>query len=256
MSAASVRDSWRLAVGTLTAIRVRPPSTVGPAVAGTAMLLAPLAVLPLGLAMFCIAAAGDRLNFAPQVSAVLAVGAVAMGNRAMHWDGLSDTIDGLAASYDAQRSLAAMKSGTSGPAGVVGVVVVLLAQVAGFSAVIGSYRGAALAGVAIVVSRSALALCSVRGIPAARREGLGATFAGTVPRTAAGLVLLASAVIVAFAGHEAGLPWWRGIVAVAAATLVVAELVRRSWARVGGVTGDLYGAAIELAVAAIAVALS
>ncbi|MEZ5159525.1 MAG: hypothetical protein R2709_01430 [Marmoricola sp.] len=39
-------DAWRLAVGTLTAVPVRPPMTVDRRRAGLAMLLAPLAVLP------------------------------------------------------------------------------------------------------------------------------------------------------------------------------------------------------------------
>ncbi|MFT4165916.1 MAG: adenosylcobinamide-GDP ribazoletransferase, partial [Microlunatus sp.] len=40
-------SGWRLAVGTLTVIPVSPPSQVDRSVAGRAMLLAPLAVLPL-----------------------------------------------------------------------------------------------------------------------------------------------------------------------------------------------------------------
>ena len=42
-------DGWRLAVGTLTAVPVRAPVAVTRSTARSAMLLAPLAVLPLGL---------------------------------------------------------------------------------------------------------------------------------------------------------------------------------------------------------------
>ncbi len=46
----SLRDGWLLATGTLTVLRVPPPTVVDRRVAGTAMTLAPLAVLPLALA--------------------------------------------------------------------------------------------------------------------------------------------------------------------------------------------------------------
>jgi len=52
-------DAARLAVGTLTAVRVRAPRRVDARVAGTAMLLAPLAVLPLAAAAAGVVAAGQ-----------------------------------------------------------------------------------------------------------------------------------------------------------------------------------------------------
>ncbi|MCU1535669.1 MAG: Adenosylcobinamide-GDP ribazoletransferase, partial [Humibacillus sp.] len=41
-----VRDAWRLALGTFTAVPVTPPGRTDGRVAGTAMLLAPLTALP------------------------------------------------------------------------------------------------------------------------------------------------------------------------------------------------------------------
>ena len=118
-------DAWRLALGTLTAIPVAPPALVDRRRAGMAMVLAPLAVLPLAVAVTLVALAGHGLDLPIPVAALLALGATILGNRAFHLDGLSDTVDGMAASYDRERSLAVMKSGTSGPAGVVAVVLVL-----------------------------------------------------------------------------------------------------------------------------------
>lgn len=254
-----LRDSWRLALGTLTAVPVASPVTVDRRRAGVAMVLAPAAALPIAVAVAVVVAGGLGLGLAPAVVAVLAVGAGVLGNRCFHLDGLSDTADGLAASYDRARSLEVMKTGTSGPAGGVAVLLVLGLQAAGLVAVLSlphPLRAAVLAGVVWCAARAALALCCVRGVPAARADGLGLTYTQTVPRPVAAGVWLVAAAAVSLAAGWAGLPWWRGAVAVAAALLVVAVLVRRCVRRFGGATGDVFGAAVELALAALLVALS
>ena len=68
-----LRDAWRLAVGTLTAVPVRPPALVDRRRAGLAMVLAPLAVVPLGLLVAVIGyGAGTRSALSPPVAALLA----------------------------------------------------------------------------------------------------------------------------------------------------------------------------------------
>lgn len=250
-----MRDAWRLAVGTLTAVRVGAPARVDARTAGRAMLLAPVAVVPLGLCVGLICWLGVEADISPLVVAFLAIGALAAGSRALHWDGLSDTVDGLTASYDAERSLAVMKSGTSGPAGVVAVVVVLGLQVAGLASLVGSARGAVLAGVLVCVSRVALTITCLDGVPAARRDGLGLPHAGTVPLPFAVLSwVLVTGLTAALAGWV-GFDWWRGVVAALLAGLVVSVLLRRVVRRFGGVTGDVYGAAVELSLATLLVVL-
>lgn len=252
-------DAWRLALGTLTAVPVAPPVLVDRRRAGMAMVLAPLAVAPLAAAMTLVALAGHALDLPVSVTALLALGATVLGNRAFHLDGLSDTVDGMAASYDRERSLAVMKSGTSGPAGVVAVVLVLGLQATGLVAVVASPhpgRAAVLAGCALCVSRAALATCCARGVPSARPGGLGDTYTRTVARPVVVLMWLASAVVLSLAGAWCGLAWWRGALASAMALAVVAVVVARAVRRLGGVTGDVFGAAIELALAALLVALS
>ncbi|MBZ5736427.1 adenosylcobinamide-GDP ribazoletransferase [Nocardioides sp. TRM66260-LWL] len=252
-------DAWRLALGTLTAIPVAPPALVDRRRAGMAMVLAPLAVLPLAVAVTLVALAGHGLDLPIPVAALLALGATILGNRAFHLDGLSDTVDGMAASYDRERSLAVMKSGTSGPAGVVAVVLVLGLQATGLVAVLASphpVRAAVLAGCALCVSRAALATCCARDVPSARPGGLGDTYTGTVARPVVVLMWLTCAAVLSLAGAWSGLAWWRGALASAMALAVVAVVVARAVRRLGGVTGDVFGAAIELALAALLVALS
>lgn len=253
-----LRDAALLAVGTLTAVRVPTPAVVDRRRAGVAMVLAPLAVLPLGLAVTGVGLAGHRLGLSPIVTALLALGAVIVGNRALHLDGLSDTVDGLAASYDPARSLVVMKSGTSGPAGVAAVVLVIGLQVACLALLVGmpDGRGAVLAGVAVCASRAALVVCCARGVRAARPDGLGHTFTQTVPRPVAGAVWVVVGACLAAAAAWAGLPWWRGALAAGVAAAVVLAVVARTTRRFGGVTGDVFGAAIEAALVAILVVVS
>ncbi|MCW2747899.1 MAG: adenosylcobinamide-GDP ribazoletransferase, partial [Nocardioidaceae bacterium] len=94
------------------------------------------------------------------------------------------------------------------------------------------------------------------GVPAARAEGLGSAFAGTVARASVALVVAVVTVVAVLGFVAADLPWWRGLIAVAAASLVVGLLLIRSVKRFGGVTGDTFGAAIELALAALLVVAS
>jgi adenosylcobinamide-GDP ribazoletransferase len=228
-------DGWRLSVGTLTALPVRGPATVDRATARSAMLLAPIAVLPLAVVVGALLWVGGQAGLPVLAVAVLAVGALALGSRALHWDGLSDVADGLTASYDAERSLAVMKSGTAGPAGVVAVVVVAGLQSAALAAYVGEWWRALLAGGLVCISRCALWVVCARPVPPARRDGLGVAFTGTVPTAVAGLGVLLLAVVPG---------------------LIVVGLVRRCVTRFGGVTGDVFGASIELALAALLLGFS
>ena len=245
-----MRDAWRLAVGTLSAFPVAHPGRVDRSTAGLAMVLAPLAVLPLAAVVALLVWGGDLVGVSPLGVAVVAVGALALGTRALHLDGLADTADGLTASYDRERSLAVMRTGTAGPAGVVSIVVVLGAQVAGLTALVGDDRGWLTAGVLVCASRAVLAVLCTRGVPGARRDGLGATFVGSVPRTAAAAAALASG---GACWLVAGLP---GLLGALAAAVVVAALLVRVVRRLGGVTGDVFGAAVEISLATLLLSVS
>ncbi len=254
-----IRDGWRLAVGTFSVVPVAAPAAVDRRRAAAAALLAPVAVLPLGLVAAVILALGHEAGLPAAVSALLAIGAVVLGNRALHLDGLSDTVDGLSASFDPARSLEVMRGGTAGPAGVVALVVVIGLQAGGAAGLLASphpLRGVALAGLAICVSRAAVALACVRGVPAARPDGLGSVFAGSVPVASAAVLWLALGAALSATASWAELPWWRGAVAAGCAVVVVLVVVRIARRRLGGITGDVLGAAVELASAALLVALA
>ncbi|MCD6640998.1 MAG: adenosylcobinamide-GDP ribazoletransferase [Nocardioides sp.] len=257
MTPGALSSGWRLAVGTLTAIPVRPPALVDRHAATWAVRLAPVAALALAVPAALLAWAMTVTMGTPAlVGALVLVGAVAWGTRGLHLDGLSDTADGLASSFDRHRSLEVMKTGVAGPAGVATTVLVLGLQVAGAASVLQRPHGAWLVAAAVCVSRLGLAVCCVDGVEAARPDGLGRLFTSTQPRRAVVLLGAVGGLVVAAGAELTGLDWWRGLLAVAAGGLVVVLLVRRASRRFGGVTGDVFGAAIEIALAAMLVLLA
>jgi adenosylcobinamide-GDP ribazoletransferase len=149
-------DSARLALGTFTVVPVPPPTSVGSAVAGRAMLLAPLAALVPALTAAVGFAVGS-LVLPPLVVGALTVGLLGLASRGLHIDGLADTADGLASGHDRERALAVMRAGNTGPAGSLTLVVVVLIQAASVAALPPSWRGAMVLAAAVVVSRSVLA---------------------------------------------------------------------------------------------------
>ena len=242
----SLGDGLRLATGTLTVLPVPPPRTVGSPVAGLAMALAPLVVLPLGAAAGLVAWAGDAVEAPPLLTAALAVAVLALGSGFLHLDGLADTADGLAVQGDRGRRLEVMRRGDVGPVGVVALVLVLLVQVSALSGLLAA-RGAASAAatlcLAVVASRATLVVACARGVPPARVDGLGSGVAGSVPSALAAVVMGTVAVVAGLVDQ------WRGVAGAAvamAATVVMLVLAR---CRLGGVTGDVLGACVELALA-------
>lgn len=252
----AVVDGLRLAVGTLTMVPVGEldPPTRRSAMWG--MSLAPLAALPLGVAVAATCWVAQLSVLPPLVGATLALLVLALGSRAMHLDGLADTVDGVGAGWSRERALEVMRRGDVGPMGVAALVLVLLAQAAAAAVVLGRPWGWLVVGVAVLVSRAACALTCTTGIHAARSDGLGAVVAEAVPRPVTVVVLLVTAGLLSLAVGVQGVQPLVGIVAVLAMTAVVAVLVRTATRVFGGVSGDVMGAAIELSLATLLVVLS
>ncbi len=248
-------DALRLAVGTLTALPVAPPRAIDQGTAARAMVLAPVVALLPGGAAAGVAWAAGVAGLTPLVAAALALVTLTLGTRGMHLDGLADTADGLTASYDRVRALAVMRRGDTGPAGLAAVVLVLLVQAAAMAQAV-SAHGAGSVVLAAVAARAVLPLACGRGVPSARRDGLGATVAGSVPWPAAALTLAGCAVALGAGAMLAGQAWWPAVAALAAACLAAGLVVTRAVRRLGGITGDVLGACVEVGMAAALVVLA
>jgi len=250
-----VLDGWRLALGTMTVVDVTPPTRVDRRVAQVAALLAPIAFVPGAAVVVLTGWTALAVGLAAPIAAVLMLAALALMTRAIHLDGLADTADGLGSGRPAGQALEIMRRGDIGPMGVVALVLTLGVQAACLVELAGRPWGPVLAATAFCTGRAALATASRRGIPAARTDGLGAVFASCVSTGAAVGLWLVGAGVLAGLSWLAGGAWWQGPVGILAAIAVVVWLVGRATSTLGGITGDVLGAAIELASTAILIGL-
>ncbi|MEE1755160.1 adenosylcobinamide-GDP ribazoletransferase [Streptomyces sp. SP18CS02] len=251
-------DGLRFAFGTLTVLPVHVTRWDRGA-ARTGMLCAPVAGLVVGLAAAAAGVLSLLLGTGPLLAAVASAAVPAVLTRGLHLDGLADTADGLGSGKPAEDALRIMKQSDIGPFGVTTLLFTLLAQVAALYELYGEgwARGAVGAVLAGTLARLALTLASRASVPAARPEGLGAVVAGTVP---ARWALAVSAAVLAGCA-AAGAPWgaWNALhhaLAAAVALLAGEWLLRRCVRRLGGVTGDVFGAVAETAATVALVALT
>lgn len=249
-------DALRLAVGTLSALPVSPPRTVDRLRGGLAMALAPVAVLPLAVLVSAMCWIGGHVHLPLVVTSALAIGALALGSRGLHLDGLADTADGLTASYDRERALTVMHRGDTGPAGAAAIAVAIVLQTVSLAGVVAHEHGWLAAGVTVCCSRASLSVLCLRSVPAASSSRLGATVASTLPTWVGVATWVLVASVLSAVAVLLGGPWWQGLAAAIAGLAVTGAVLVRCRSRLGGVTGDVFGAGIELALVALLVVLS
>ncbi len=167
--------------------------------------------------------------FPPLVAAGIALALDLAVTGALHLDGLADTADGVLPHLDApERRKAVMAAPDVGAFGVAAVVAVVVLR---WSALASLEPDAVLVVAAWAASRAAMAAALVL-VPYVG-GGLGAAFAGA-PAWPAWLGLGAAAGLSVVAAEPAAVP------ALVLAAVAVVALARR---RLGGVTGDVLGAA-------------
>lgn len=227
-----------LALRFLTIVPVPGHESTGPGALGRAAWWFP----PVGLALGLVLVGADRallLVFPPLLAAMLVVILWKALTGGLHLDGLADCLDGLAGRDPAHR-VAIMRDSRIGVFGATGLVLCCLLAVSALAALSPSLRLRLLV-LAPVIGRVAPVLAGAWVAPATPGQGLGAAFVAGLPRWAG---LVHGAAVGALAAWLLG-TWG---VAVAAAgwsvALLAGTLVAR---RLGGLTGDVLGAVVEIA---------
>lgn len=196
----------------------------------------------------------------PFPAAALATLAAVLVTGGFHLDGLADTWDGLGRGGTAEDRLAAMRDPRTGALGATAVAADLLLRVAFLSAL--TPREAALAALAAPVSARWAMVAVMPLYRYARPDGgLGRAFAARVggDRLLVAGGLAALAVLAGTAVLRPGA--LRLIPAILLSTVVAAPLAggilaRPVARRLGGLTGDVYGAVNEVAEIAVLAALA
>jgi len=174
---------------------------------------------------------------APLIAAVAATAVLAVLTGALHLDGVADAADGLFGGKDVAQRLALMRDPRVGSFGLVAVILVLVGDVAALASMSPPQALVALV-IAGAISRWAL-LLMIATLPYIREAGLGVAAAG--PHRSFDVVL--GSAIAAIVGL---LAWQSAIAAALVAVVIVLAIRAIARSRIGGATGDVYGATAEL----------
>lgn len=237
----------RLAAGFLTILPVMPARAASAeAVAGS------LGWFPMvGLAMGATLALEDRiLRFIPGAAlrSALVIMTLAILTGAVHLDGLADTADALGAGRDRTRALEILRDSRIGSFGAIALFFVLAIKILALAALAGRTRWLAIL-FAPALARWAMVAVSFR-IDYLRATGAGVPLLGSNGGRSLAIASATLAAAIAIAASLRLLTAWM-------VALVGVAMLRSLYARwLGGVTGDLIGAAGELVEALVLIAMA
>ena len=206
----------------------------------------PVIGLALGAALALLDQLTSRL-FPPLLNALVLVTAWKLASGGLHLDGLADCLDGVVG-HDPQHRLAIMRDSRIGAFGAVGLILLLLLEIAALAELPSTFRARTLL-VAPAVARALPPLLG-RLFGPARPDGQGAAFHAGLGRLAAPLALALAVVVAAVALGALG------VIALGVACLVTMGLGQFMARRLGGITGDVFGAAIETGEVAVLLVVS
>lgn len=230
----------RLALGFFTRLPLKPPAG-RVAEAARAFPVAGAVIGLIGSGIYLLAV---EIGLSGLLAALLAVAATVVVGGALHEDGLADFADMLGVRGDRERKLAIMRDSRIGSYGVLALGFATAIKV---GALVGLGEPRLVAGALIaanVMGRATLPIL-MRSLPLARASGL--AFDAGKPTAAATYQGLGVALLISAFACGPGAALVSLVVAIVAAFLV-SEVARR---QIGGYTGDVLGAAQEIAQLAV-----
>jgi len=203
-----------------------------------AMRVFPLVGAVIGLAVGCLLLVLLELHLPPIAAATLAIGAGALVTGALHEDGLADVADGFGGGRDKEAKLAIMRDSRLGTFGTLALLTGFTARLAALAA-IPSARAIVALVTAHALARATLPALSL-ALPFARSDGLAAG-AGQ-PDAAVVAVALGLGALIALIC----LPVGTALAAMFVTALGAAAVAWLAMRQIGGVTGDVLGAAEQV----------
>ena len=248
--------AWRVALSLFTAIPAGVSGELDDETAARAILWLPgvgLLLGGIGACVLAVAGLAGESGARRLLGAALAVAAIAVATGGLHLDGLADTADGLGSRRPAADALAIMRRSDIGPMGVAALVLTLLVQVTALAAVPRAPLAAAALVLAEVTGR--VSVVAATSSPAARPGGFGALVAGRTTGVDRALTAGVLVIAVAAACVTAGGPPLaaRGLAATVAGLLAGRLLQRTAARRLGGMTGDVFGAILQVSATTVLV---
>jgi adenosylcobinamide-GDP ribazoletransferase len=208
--------------------------------------MVPMAGCIIGAVGALAVALAHALGLPPLVCATLGIGALVMATGALHEDGLADVADGFGGGATRERKLEIMRDSRVGAYGATALTLSLLLRVAALAALLEGGSGQAAAGMILAGAASrAFALLPLALLDPARRDGLGAG-AGRLSRHSARAAAITALVVAGLLGLGV-LGLWRAIIATVSALIAALAVTGIAQRQIGGQTGDVAGAAQQLA---------
>jgi adenosylcobinamide-GDP ribazoletransferase len=220
----------------LTTLPVRAPNEWKPGDSGRAAGWYPFVGLIIG-ALVAAAYLVLGLRFSSLVTAALSLTLWVILTGGLHLDGLADCCDGLLHASNPERRLEIMKDSRMGAFGGIGLFLALILKV---SALTSLPTDEAVPVILFAASLARWFIILAGFQPLARPGGMGADFASGLKKSGlvwGGLIPLAMAFYLGM----------QGIIAIGITSLSILLVLRFARARIGGVTGDVFGLVVEAA---------
>lgn len=198
------------------------------------VLFYPLVGLVIGLVLAALAVL--LINTPTGVAAALLLTLWVGLTGALHLDGLADCTDAWVGGWgDKSRTIRIMKDPTSGPMAVCALILTLLLKWTALTAILDKQLFGYLLLVPVLGRTAMMSL--MLSTPYVSSQGLGEALLRHLPTGLAWQIVSASTLLLA---------WGLGVLPIIASLIVIVGVRYAAMQRLGGVTGDVYGAALEL----------
>lgn len=223
-----------LALQFLTIIPVPFTLNTGAEQLGKSALFYPLVGLLIGCLLTLSALLFDDFSAPIQAALILIVWVLITGG--LHLDGLADCADAWVGGFGSkQRSLAIMQDPTAGPMAVLVLLLLLLLKWSLLTSILEQQLIGSLLLIPYLGRASILILMTSSNY--IRVGGLGEKIAANLPLTAVKNTIFLHTLIALL---------WLGVLPVSALFLLIFTIRHHANRRLGGMTGDVYGATVEL----------